>query len=57
MYRDTDVTGSLGITEVLSLAPIDPLPTDKPTGSFATSGSAGSVKPFFWDGTNWNALY
>ena len=54
---DTTISGSLGITEVLSLAPIDPLPTNKPTGSFATSGSAGSVKPFFWDGTNWNALY
>tara|TARA_B100000085_G_C18561567_1_gene519786 strand:+ start:1414 stop:3042 length:1629 start_codon:yes stop_codon:yes gene_type:complete len=51
------VTGSVHISNVLELAPIHPLPTDKPTGSLASSGSAGSVKPFFWDGTNWNALY
>ena len=51
------VTGSVHISNILELAPIHPLPTDKPTGSLASSGSAGSVKPFFWDGTNWNALY
>lgn len=43
--------------DVIQLNQIHPLPTNVPTGSMATSGSAGSVKPFFWDGTNWNALY
>ena len=43
--------------DVIQLIQIHPLPTNVPTGSIATSGSAGSVKPFFWDGTDWNALY
>ena len=43
--------------DVIQLNQIHPLPDNVPTGSIATSGSAGSVKPFFWDGTNWNALY
>ena len=43
--------------DVIQLNQIHPLPTNVPTGSIATSGSAGSVKPFFWDGTDWNALY
>ena len=43
--------------DVIQLNQIHPLPNNVPTGSIATSGSAGSVKPFFWDGTNWNALY
>ena len=43
--------------DIIQLNQIHPLPTNVPTGSMATSGSAGSVKPFFWDGSLWNALY
>jgi hypothetical protein len=42
--------------EVLTLVPINPLPTGVATGSFAVSASA-PPKPYFYDGTNWNALY
>jgi hypothetical protein len=61
-YLDTNliVTGSITATsfidEVLVLTPQDPLPTGIPTGSFAVSGSV-PPKPYFWDGSAWNALY
>ena len=40
----------------LTLTPIDPLPSGVATGSFAVSAST-PPKPYFWDGSNWNALY
>ena len=40
----------------LTLIPIDPLPSGAATGSFAVSAST-PPKPYFWDGSNWNALY
>jgi len=43
--------------DILTLAPINPLPTTGvKTGSFAVSGST-PPKPYFWDGSTWNALY
>lgn len=50
------VTGSATISNVLTLTPQNPLPSGVPTGSFAVSSSV-PPKPFFWDGTTWNALY
>jgi hypothetical protein len=50
------VTGSATISNILTLIPQDPLPTGSPTGSFAVSSSA-PPKPYFYDGTVWNALY
>jgi hypothetical protein len=50
------VTGSATISNILTLSPQDPLPTGVPTGSFAVSSSA-PPKPYFYDGTTWNALY
>ena len=46
----------LTATNVLTLTPTHPLPTNILTGSFAVSSST-PPKPYFWDGTNWNALY
>ena len=40
----------------LTLIPIHPLPSGAATGSFAVSAST-PPKPYFWDGSNWNALY
>ena len=40
----------------LTLIPINPLPSGAATGSFAVSAST-PPKPYFWDGSNWNALY
>jgi len=45
-----------GASAVLTLSPQDPLPSGVPTGSFAVSSSA-PPKPYFYDGTTWNALY
>jgi len=55
---DTVISGSLTVAagEVLTLAPVATLPTAPPTGSFAVSGST-PPKPYFYDGTSWNALY
>jgi len=50
------VTGSATISNILTLTPQDPLPAGSPTGSFAVSSSA-PPKPYFYDGTVWNALY
>jgi hypothetical protein len=50
------VTGSATISNILTLIPQDPLPSGVPTGSFAVSSSA-PPKPYFYDGTAWNALY
>jgi trimeric autotransporter adhesin len=50
------VTGSATISNILTLIPQDPLPTGSPTGSFAVSSSV-PPKPYFYDGTVWNALY
>jgi len=50
------VTGSATISNILTLTPQDPLPSGVPTGSFAVSSSV-PPKPYFYDGTVWNALY
>jgi len=51
-----NILGSARIDEVLTLTPLDPLPTGSPTGSFAVSASVPPI-PYFYDGTSWNALY
>ena len=51
------ISSSLGLAPILAIAPHHPLPTTNiPTGSFMISASV-PPKPFFWDGTTWNALY
>jgi hypothetical protein len=56
----TTISGSLNVTgsgAIFTLQPQSPLPTvGIPTGSFAVSSSI-PAKPFFWDGSVWNALY
>ena len=53
LYQDT----ILSSYKVLTLTPTHPLrTTNVPTGSFAVSSSV-PPKPYFWDGTTWNALY
>jgi len=49
-------TGSVTISNVLTLTPQSPLPSGVATGSFAVSSSV-PPKPYFYDGTTWNALY
>ncbi len=52
----TTISGSVTVSSVLTLSPQTPLPSGVPTGSFAVSSSV-PPKPYFYDGTTWNALY
>jgi hypothetical protein len=52
----TTISGSLTVSSILTLTPQSPLPSGVATGSFAVSSSA-PPKPYFYDGTTWNALY
>jgi len=57
---DVDVTGSVSISEVLTLKPQGTLPVSgsgATIGMIAVSGSVGNAKPYFFDGTAWNALF
>jgi hypothetical protein len=51
MYGDTTITGSVNISEVMTLAKQNPLPTGT-TGSLAVSGSG----LYFHNGTSWNLI-
>ena len=47
-----------GASAILTLSPISPLPTTGiPSASFATSGSGVDLKPYFWNGATWTALF
>jgi hypothetical protein len=51
------ITGSVSITNVLRLTAQDPLPAASSVpNSFAVSAST-PTKPYYSDGTSWNALY
>jgi hypothetical protein len=50
------VTGSVQITNVLTLPAQDPLPSGIATGSIAVSGSGVDCKPYFWNGSTWTSL-
>jgi hypothetical protein len=58
LNNNVHISGSVAVKagEVLTLAPVHPLPNSIATGSFAVSGST-PPKPYFWDGSSWNALY
>ena len=45
------------IQDVLVLPEVTVKPTNPQSGSIITSGSGVTVKPYFWDGANWQALY
>jgi len=47
-----------GASAIMTLSPINPLPTSNvPSASFATSGSGANLKPYFWNGSSWTALF
>lgn len=58
LNNNVHISGSVAVKagEVLTLAPVHPLPNSIATGSFAVSSST-PPKPYFWDGSSWNALY
>jgi hypothetical protein len=55
----TEVSASLHITAFMNIAPTNPLPTGilVTAGTFAVSASGAVYKPYFYDGSAWNALY
>lgn len=55
-YATLAVSGSIKCLDILTIQPSDPLPANVATGSFAVSAST-PPKPYFWDGSNWTALY
>jgi hypothetical protein len=55
--NNQSITGSVSITNVLKLTAQDPLPAAASVpNSFAVSAST-PTKPYYSDGTSWNALY
>jgi hypothetical protein len=55
----TEVSSSIHITSFMNIAPSNPLPSGVlvTAGTFAVSASAATYKPYFYDGSAWNALY
>jgi hypothetical protein len=52
-----EVSSSLYIETMLKIAPTNPLPPAPGAGTFAVSASGAVLKPYFYDGSAWNALY
>jgi len=50
-------SGQVTIEDVLVLEPRTTNPTNPQSGSIIASGSGVTIKPYFWDGNQWNALY
>lgn len=56
------ITGSLFVSEssvsgLLTLYPKDPLPTSPTSGTIAVSGSGAQMKPYFYNGIAWQAMF
>jgi hypothetical protein len=56
------ITGSLFVSEstlsgILTLVAKDPLPTPLNSGSIAVSGSGAQMKPYFYNGIAWQAMF
>lgn len=52
-----DVSGSIGLSDVLVVATRATLPVTAPTGSIMASGSGADNKPYYWNGATWTALF
>jgi len=53
------ISSSVNVTiqDVLTLTPRTTNPSNPLSGSLIVSSSGGTLKPWFWDGSQWNALY
>ena len=51
------IAQEVNINDVLVLTPRTTNPVSPSSGSIITSGSGATIKPYFWDGNSWNALY
>jgi len=51
-----EVSGSVVISDILTLEPTHPAPTSAPSGSIISSGSGAELKPYFWNGSTWTSM-
>ena len=51
------ITGSLMVNSILQLTPTETLPGTPVEGMIIASGSAGSSKLYYYNGSSWNALF
>ena len=51
------ITGSLMVNSILQLTPTGTLPGSPVEGMIIASGSAGTSKPYYYNGSTWNALF
>jgi hypothetical protein len=51
------IAQEVNINDVLVLTPRTTNPVSPSSGSIIASGSGATIKPYFWDGNSWNALY
>ena len=51
------IAQEVNITDVLTITPRTTTPVSPSSGSIIASGSGATIKPYFWDGSSWNALY
>jgi hypothetical protein len=52
-----EVSSSVNIATLLKIAATNPLPPSPGAGAFAVSASGANFRPYFFDGSTWNALY
>jgi hypothetical protein len=50
-------SGSATINNILTIVPRTTLPTGMASGSIIVSGSATGIKPYFWNGATWTAMF
>jgi hypothetical protein len=58
---DLDVSGNISgsnvsINDILTISPRTTTPINPISGSFIVSGSGATIKPFFWDGNQWQEM-
>jgi len=54
---NTTISGSTTIDTILTLTPRTTTPTGIASGSIIVSGSATGIKPYFWNGATWTAMF
>jgi hypothetical protein len=54
---NTIISGSTTIDSILTLVPRTTTPTGIASGSIIVSGSATGIKPYFWNGSTWTAMF
>ena len=52
-----EVTSSIYVGSLIKIAESNPLPPVPDAGTLAVSASGAVLKPYFFDGSDWNALY